>query len=333
MKSRSLILGFLVLLGGALGLALLGPQGKGQGTLVVYSAHSQSDLDRLIPRFEAATGIQVELINLGSADVVQRLLAERGAPRCDVVWSVGGEQPAAQPELWEAYAPPGLAEVAEPFRVDGAWLPYTAIVSVLAVNTGLVPEGERPQGWRDLRDPRFEEHLVSARADRSGSAYLQLVTVLQACGPDGWEVYAGLLANAVLTPGSSAVCRLVNDGEAWVGITLEDNARRYVEGNVAVVYPTEGTIAAPDGIALVKGAPHPEAAKRFADWALSQETQAFLAQEIGRRSVRADVPPPPGLPPLGELTLLPYDLEDAALRREGNVGRWTDLLRAQARGE
>ena len=43
--------------------------------------------------------------------------------------------------------------------------------------------------------------------------------------------------------------RFVNDGEAVVGVTLEDNAYLYVKGGgpVAIVYPEDGTSAIADG--------------------------------------------------------------------------------------
>ena len=114
---------------------------------------------------------------------------------------------------------------------------------------------------------------------------MQLNNVLLAYKDTGWDVYKKMLANFFIATSSGAVPKFVNDGEAPVGITLEDNAFRYVQGGgpVKIVYPVEGVIAAPDGIALVKGAPHPDAAKVFIDWCLSKPTQDFL--------VAPDVPP------------------------------------------
>ena len=118
--------------------------------------------------------------------------------------------------------------------------------------------------------------------------------------------------------------RFVNDGEALVGLTLEDSAQRYVRagGPVEIVYPLEGTRVAPDGLALVKGAPHRSEAEAFIAWALSKETQAFLVKTLGRRSVRSDVAAPPGLPPLSELKVSAHDFAWAAEHKEAVVARW-----------
>jgi iron(III) transport system substrate-binding protein len=297
-------------------------------TVVLYSAHTQEIIDGMVPMFESATGIKAEVVKLGSSDVVARVKAEQANPQCDVIWSIGGEQLEANPDLLESYTPKDWDKIADVFKVGNKWLPYTGIVMVFIVNTDMVPENLTPRKWTDLEDARLKGMISSARADKSGSSYMQLATVLNIYKNRGWDVYRGILANFVLSGSSSAVPRFVNDGEQAVGITLEDNAYRYVEGGgpVKIVYPEDGTTAAPDGIALVNGAPHPEAAKTFIDWALSKETQDYLVQQMGRRPVRVDGAIPPGLPPISEIKTVPYDFAWSASHKQEFVEEWTDLV-------
>jgi len=42
---------------------------------------------------------------------------------------------------------------------------------------------------------------------------------------------------------------------------------------------------------MMEGAPHPNAAKVYINWLLSQKTQLLLSQNIGHNSSRTDVPP------------------------------------------
>ncbi|MBL4850231.1 MAG: extracellular solute-binding protein [Planctomycetes bacterium] len=297
-------LAVLAIVGLAIGFFLRGGSNSQSRVVSVYTAHGQNALDVLVPRFEAETGIQVQLVKLGSGEVVQRVQAERAAPRCDVIWSIGGDQLASNAELLERFRPPAvwdaLAASHQAAVGKSPWLPYTVILPVLLVNTKLLPPGTRPKGWEDLRREDLAGKLSTARADKSGSAFLQVVTILRLQGEEpGWDLIDVLLERAVLSGSSSAVPRFVNDGEALVGLTLEDNAQRYVRGGgpVEIVYPIEGTCAAPDGMALVKGAPHRAEAEAFITWALSKGTQAFLVKTLGRRSVRGDVPPRQGSRP------------------------------------
>ncbi len=296
--------------------------------VVLYSAHTQEIIDALVPRFKAATGIDAEVVKMGSGDVIARVKAEKNNPQCDVIWSIGGEQLEANSDLLEKYTPKEWDKISDVFKVGTNWLPYTGIVMVFIVNTNLVPADKTPQKWTDLADPRFKGQISSSRADKSGSAYMQLATVLNIYKDRGWQVYESILKNFVLSSSSSAVPRYVNDGEQEVGITLEDNAYRYVKGGgpVKIVYPKDGTTAAPDGIALVKGAPHPKEAKIFIDWALSKETQDFLVEKMGRRPVRVDGAVPPGLPPLSKIKTVPYDFAWSAKNKEKFVKHWTELV-------
>lgn len=308
---------------------LLGPGGgSGARRVVLYTALSQDALDLLVPRLRQDLGLEAEVISAGSGEVAQRLRAERGRPRCDVVFGIAGDQLEGCADLLAEHAPREADRLAPGLRVGTRWQPFTALLLCLIVNTERLTDAQAPRGWDDLARPDLRGLVASARADTSGSAYMQLRAVLELFGPRGWDVYRALLGNAVLAPGSSAVPRLVNDGEAAVGVTLEDSALRYVRGGgpVRIVYPVEGTYAAPDGIALVAGAPHPDEARAFIDWALSRPVQDLLAERVGRRGVRVDATPPAGLPPLEQLATLRYDFARAAAEQDELLGRWTALV-------
>ena len=74
------------------------------------------------------------------------------------------------------------------------------------------------------------------------------------------------------------------------------------------VIPHDGAIQVPSPTAIVKGSPHPNAAKLFAQFNLTPEIQHKFTEE-GHHSPRVDIPPPPGLPRLEQLTLYPADYD------------------------
>ena len=292
-------------------LVMAGAQAK---KVVAYTAHEEDIISGMVPRFKAETGYDLEWVKLASGDVIKRVKAEAGNPQCDVIWSIGGEQLEADSALLEKYIPKEWSKIAPVFKVGTNWLPYTGIMNVLIVNTDLLTPEETPKGWADLMDPKWKGKVCSATPDKSGSAYMQMNNVFLAFKDRGWDIYSPIVANFFISTSSGAVPKFVNDGEAPVGITLEDNAFRYVQGGgpVKIVYPVEGAIAAPDGIALVKGAPHAAAGKVFIDWCLSKSTQDFLVSKMFRRPVRIDGASPPGLPALSKVKTIPYDFVMAA---------------------
>ncbi|CAN7150336.1 extracellular solute-binding protein [Bosea sp. LjRoot90] len=285
---------------------LAGAAGAADNKVVVYTAHKSSIVQKMIPLFEAETGIKAEVVQLGSNDVVRRARAEAAAAKADVIWSATGSVLGENGDLFVPYAPKDQGAIDERFVSNPAWTPYTAVIYVLMVNSRQVKDADIPKTWAELSDPKWKGKIASARVDNSGSAFQQMTTVLTAGGDKGWETYSKLAKNFIFSDSSGAVPRYVADGEAALGLTLEDNALEYVAGGapVKIAYVEDGTTTSPDGVAMVKGAPNPEPAKRFIDWALSKTTQEALVKEAGRRSVRKDVAAPSNVKPLSELTLV-----------------------------
>ncbi|WP_323014872.1 extracellular solute-binding protein [Devosia sp.] len=316
---------FLALAGALAFTTALSPALMAQeGSVVIYTAHKSSIVDRLLPVFEAETGLKAEVVQLGSGDVARRAKAEAAAPAADVIWSISGSQLTELSSLLEPYTPADFDKVDPQFIDNSAWTPYTAVVYVLAVNTDMLSLEDAPKSWTELADPKWQGQIASARADNSGSAMQQLQAVLTIFGDKGWDTYAEIAKNFVLTDSSGAVPRFVADGEASMGLTLEDNALEYVHGGapMGVVLLSDGTVATPDGVALVRGGPNPDNGKIFIDWALSKSTQELLANEIGRRSVRTDVAPPPGTPNLSDANVVkPKPLIDFG-GAEGVLALW-----------
>ncbi len=291
--------------------------------VVVYTAHTANILDVLVPRFEKETGMKIELVKAGSGDIIKRIKAESAAPKADVIWSIGGEALEDNKDMLATYKPKDAALLLPTYTVSPEWIPYTGIVAVFAVNKKELKPAQYPKTWKDLAAPAWKGKISSARADSSGSSFQQLATVLMANGDKGWDIYKGILANFVISESSGAVPRFVNDGEALVGLTLEDNALEYVRngGNIDIVYPEDGTSTVADGIALIKGAPNADNGKLFIDWLLSKPVQEFLVEKIGRRSVRSDVAAT-GLKPIGEIKLINYDMKTVATNRNAWIATW-----------
>lgn len=297
------------------------------GKVVVYTAHEDTIINALVPMFEKETGIKVDYVKMGSGDIINRAKAEASRPQADVIWSIGGEQLEAESAILAPYTPKDWDKISPVYKVGTNWLPYTGIMNVFIVNTKMLSSDKYPKTWTDLTDSRFKKLISSARADKSGSSYMQLCNVVSIYGDKGWDVYKGIMKNMVVSASSGSVPKFVNDGEQAVGITLEDNAFRYVQGGgpVAIVYPADGTVAAPDGIALLKGAPNLENAKIFIDWCLSKSVQEYLVDAMARRPVRTDCKNPKGLPALSTIKTIPYDFGWAAKNKTAFVAKFNDI--------
>jgi iron(III) transport system substrate-binding protein len=304
-----------------------------QQRVSVYTAHAANIVERLIPEFEKATGIKADVVKAGSGDIINRVRAEAANPKADVIWSIGAELLEANNDLLEPYQPKEYAMIADVYKGKGAWLPYTGVLNVFVVNTKKLKPAEYPRTWLDLAQPRFKDLLSAADMEKSGSAYMQLNTFLTIYGDDaaGWSKFKAVFNNMSIATSSGAVPRFVNDGEAIVGLTFEDNAYLFLKngGPVAIVYPEDGTSTIADGMALVKRAPNAAAGKVFIDWALSAQAQDIVVQELGRRPIRKDAKPPGALKPLDQIKLIQYDIGKAATKRKEYIDKWHDLVQSR----
>ena len=254
--------------------------------VTVYTAVPQIFIDELVPMFEKQTGIDVEIIKAGSGELLNRLTAEAARPMADVLWSVDSSVVDFNPTLFEAYDPAGTDALLEGINESEKASPFSAVVMAFIVNESKLDGLPVPQSWLELSDPKYDDYISSAKANRSGSSYIQLATVLQGYGEEkGWEIYKGLLANYVLSDSSGAVPRFVNDGELAIGVTLEDAVLRFIQGGgpVQIVYPSDGTAFHADAMALVAGAPNEGNGKAFLDFMMSADAQTIVAEQ-GRRS-------------------------------------------------
>ena len=152
----------------------------------------------------------------------------------------------------------------------------------------------------------------------------------RACEP-GWDIYNGILRNMLLAESSGLVSRLVNDGEAKLGVALEDDALDYVKGGgpVTILYPEDGTSTVADGMALAKGAPDAENGRKFIDWLLTKPVQEIVVKQMGRRAVRTDVAGGGGAKPITEVKLVNYDIRAIAQNRNAWIARWKEMAAAR----
>ena len=293
--------------------------------VVVYTAAPGAVVDELTSRFQRETGVKVQVVKAGSGDIIRRVRAESKAPKADVIWSIGGEQLESNKDLLAEFTPTEAAALVPGYKLSPSWAPYSGIVVVFSVNTGALKPADYPKSWKELSEPRWKGKITSARADSSGSAFQQYATVLTIYGAEGPALYKGILDNINFASSSGVVNRLVNDGEAQVGITLEDDALQYKDGGgpIAIVAPQDGTSTVPDGMAMVKDAPNAEQGKRFMNWLLTKPVQEYVVKQTNRRSARSDVPFQGT--PLTQMKIIDYDILKIAAQRDALLKQWQGL--------
>ena len=161
----------------ALGLAACGGGEEESKTLVIYSPNSDKLVDKVIPAFEEATGITVELITMGTGECLTRIDSEKENPQADVQW---GGMTAANfenyPDLWEEYTSPNDKNLPEAYQnykgvvsryaLDGS----AALLVNLDVFKTLGLNPDEFKGYADLLDPKLKGKIAMGNPAKSSSA-------------------------------------------------------------------------------------------------------------------------------------------------------------------
>jgi iron(III) transport system substrate-binding protein len=306
-----------------------------QQRLLVYSSMKESLLGELKAAFARKhPDIHLDYQNGGAAKLMARLAAEREAGKllADVLWTgdVADFYHLKSQGALLAYTPADIKALANPFPdYDGSFTAARLATLGMAVNKRFVKD--MPKGWQDAGKPTFKDAYGLANPSLSSTAYLGAAILVRTFG---WSYFEALHANGARLGKGSA--QLVEDTAA--GDLLASLAVDYVVFDkidkgaaLAMVYPPE-LIVIPSPIAILKGGPNNEAAKKYVDFVLSREGQAIVASE-GMLPVRTDVALPErfNLPAVADATrrAAKTDYPHLMAEREAIIRRFSEVMQKE----
>ena len=276
--------------------------------LNLYSSrHYQTD-EALYRNFTKRTGLPINRIEAGEDPLIERLRNEGARSPADVLITVDAGR------LWRAeqlglFAPVNSkvleARLPSSMRVpNNLWFGFSARARVI-VYSKEVFDPALAQNYEDLANPALKGKLCT----RSGSHVynLSLMSALIAhWGEQRAEQWArGVVANFARAPkgGDTDQIRAVAAGECAVAISNsyyyvrllkseKPEDRRTVE-KVGLIWPNQksfGTHMNISGAAVLKHAPHGEAAVRFLEYLASDDAQSYFANGNNEWPVVKTVP-------------------------------------------
>jgi iron(III) transport system substrate-binding protein len=218
------------------------------------------------------------------------------------------------------------------YSESGYWAATGLSSVIILVNTKKVDAANTPASWWDLTKPYWKGKLTIDNLEVSGTGYNWLVAIVNTEGL-GWKYIEALGKNNIsLERGHAGMAQKVAAGEYSGAAEMSDfhlNNLRLTSASVPVqgIWPKEGVPREPWTAGILKRAPHPNAAKLFLEYLLSQEGQTLYAKAMGWSSARSDVP-------RSELTGAPAETkalksgltpEEALKVRDEYVAKWRNL--------
>lgn len=263
---------------------------KKEGQVTIWSVSGEyvpQAMEKFTKRYPF---IKVNALKLGNTEIAQRVLAEDKADlhNVDVI-----HVPVAQlldvrkAGLLEKYDWPNMAGWPEAIRTsgDGYYSVFMAVYNTAAYNTKLVNAKDAPTSWEALIDPKWKGKTVVSLSPTE-----QLLLSAAMWGKDGkldwekatkyWDDFFRVVAPATTSSHTPAATMLAaGEYSLWVTAPTSVVSRMARDENAPIALAPISPIAGPSrGIAIVKSAPHPNAAKLVADYLTSTEGQVEFAE-------------------------------------------------------
>jgi iron(III) transport system substrate-binding protein len=324
------IMAILVLAG--IFIAMVCGAASAKESLIIYTSMKESLIGDIVVGFcKKYPDIAVDYQSAGAGKLMAKIAAEResGKILADIIWTseVPDFYSMKKEGILEQYKTPLINEILNPFDdYDGHFTAARLGTLGIAINTDLIKTP--PTQWSDLFKPEYKGAFGIADPALSGTSFMSVGMLEKQFG---WEFFDKLHANqARIGKGSGQVVDDTASGELAASLAVDyiTNDKIAKGAHIALYYPPE-LLMAPSPIAIFKGGPNVEAAKKFVDYLLSHEAQVLIAGE-GTLSVRTDIPKQEGfmLPEASEVLAraIKIDYIDMMGRKEALIKKFTDVL-------
>ena len=293
--------------------------------VVVYtSLENEEVVEYLKVAKKELSDLDIQAIRLSTGELGARMLAERYNPQADCIWgwAVTNMSEFVPKGMLVPYKPKGWEKIPANFKdPKGYWTAIDLYAAALVPNTKVLEKKNlpMPKGWNDLLNPVYKDMLIMPNPASSGTGFLQVASLLVMLDPDyknksieenkAWGFLKKLDKNmGQYIKSGSKPAKLTAAGEYAIGCSFAFvySSLKKKGFPVALVMPEEGAGFELEANALLKGAKHEAAAKKFLDWALSKNAMKQYAKfKLGVSY--PGIAGPKALPALETIKLAPMD--------------------------
>lgn len=339
-----------------------GGEEKLEDTLDILGGCEEPYLNAVADAFAAKYNVKVNRIRKSSGEIETQVKNENGNPSADVIFG-GTTDPynALKNEgLLEKYKSANDSKISDSHFKDAGnyWYGiYKGILGFMWNKDKLTELGlTAPSTWDDLLKPEYKKYITWSHPNTAGTAKLVLNTIVQKkangkkttykkdgedveCYDDtaAMEYFKALDVNtAKYTKSGSGASKEVGVGTTVIGIGfLHDVIYQIVDKqytNIGMAAPSDGTSFEVGATAILKGAKHPNLAKKFIDFATTAECVELGAKNGSYQFLVVDDAKQPQAAidaGLNEVKVMDYDFDDA----KNNIEHYVEDFNAAVKAE
>ena len=255
---------------------------KREGKLLIYNGTNFPIVRKIAVEMQKETGIAIDVLDGRASEIRERIRVEQSTNRTVASLSYSGLTTLFTQTgegAFQEHGPlPNAQGVIPELASKGHVLLGSVGMFLLMYNTTLVKPEEVPKSWRDLTDPRWQGKILSDDFRAAGAGNVWFEATYNAFGREYHDKIA--LQKPVFSRNFPESERRVARGE--YPIYLPFNMSEYISLRglpIKALVPTEGAAYVPFGAAILKDAPHPNAARVYLNFLLSDIGQTMLAAE------------------------------------------------------
>ena len=271
--------------------------------LLIYTPHGQDLLKDFVARYQTEhPDVEVQFLDMGAREVLERVRAERNRPQADLWWGAAHTtfQTAAEENLLAPYKPTWADKVPASSRDNqDRWYGTYQTPEVIVYNSDAVKPEEAPKDWDDVLDPKWRDKILIRNPNPSDSMRAIFGSMIwrfykDTGTPDkGYDWLRRLDANVheYTADGALLMQKLVRR-EGLISLWNLPDVWIYKEQKgfpIGYTFAASGTPVITDGIAIVRGSANEEEAKRFYEFVTTPENLVLAAKKYYRVPVRTDI--------------------------------------------
>ncbi len=297
--------------------------------IVVYTSVDQVFSEPILKDFEKETGITVKAVydteETKSTGVLNRLIAEKDNPQCDVFWSGDPVRTIVLKNkgITQAYQSPVAQNINEVYKdPEHHWTGFSARARVLIYNKKLLPDSLVPKSIFDLTKETYKNQFSIANP-LFGTTTFHIAALFSILGDEkAKQLLSDLKTNGLLIATSNGdVKKRVVQGEIACGLTDTDDAHEALKegADIGIVFLDQngiGSLIMPNTVCLIKNSPDTKNAKKLIDYLLSKETEAKLAVSCAQMPLHKGVKMPKDVPSLDNIIPMKIDYDKTAQKLE-----------------
>jgi len=254
---------------------------KQEGKLLVYNGTNFPVVRKIANEMQKTYGITVDVLDGRATEIRERIRIEQSTGRTVASLSYSGYTTLFTQSQEGVFQDPGTLpnakNVTSALASKGPIVLGSVGLFILMYNTNLVKD-DAPKSWQDLTDPKWQGKILADDFRAAGAGNVWFESTYNKFGRAFHEKMA--LQKPVFSRNFPESERRVARGEYPLYMPFNVSEYASLRGlPIKAIVPEEGAPYVPFGAAMLRDAPHPNAARVFLNFLLGETGQTLLATE------------------------------------------------------